>query len=382
MNYPQSKLPLVGTTIFTVMSQMAAAHGAINLAQGFPDFNGPSLLLDAVNKHVSSGLNQYAPMTGIVELRTEIAKKVKNIYAKTVCADSEITITSGATEAIYAAITATVGKGDEVLVLDPAFDCYDPAIVLNGAKAVHVQLMPPEFAFDWDKIGAAITANTKMIILNSPHNPTGAVLNEADINALIALVKGTDILLIGDDVYEHIIFDGAEHLSFVKYEELYKRSFIVSSFGKTYHVTGWKIGYCIAPKHLTAEMRKVHQYLNFCTTAPLQYALVDIMRAQPEHYLQLPDFYQQKRDLFNELMAESRFFGKAAAGSYFQVLDYSKISDLGDMAFCEYLTKEVGVAAIPVSAFCQQAPQMSLVRFCFAKDDKTIREACRKLVAL
>ncbi|NQZ31697.1 MAG: pyridoxal phosphate-dependent aminotransferase [Oceanospirillaceae bacterium] len=382
MKYPESKLPEIGTTIFTVMSQMAAEHGAINLAQGFPDFNGPKLLLDAVNTHVVKGQNQYAPMTGIPELREQIALKVERLYQRKVCAQTEVTVTSGATEAIYAAIASVVQPGDEVIVLDPAFDCYNPAIILNGAIPVHVQLQAPSFTLDWHALAAAVTAKTRLIIFNSPHNPSGAVMSEADLQQLEALVAGTDILLIGDDVYEHIIFDGAEHLSFVKYPRLYERSFVISSFGKTYHVTGWKIGYCVAPPQLTHEFRKVHQFLNFCTASPLQYALADVMREQPEHYLQLPAFYQQKRDLFNQLMEKSRFSGAPASGSYFQVLDYSRISDLDDMAFCEYLTKEIGVAAIPMSVFCKNPPAMKLVRFCFAKNDQTLREACEKLVQL
>ncbi|MFT5706905.1 MAG: methionine aminotransferase [Oceanospirillaceae bacterium] len=382
MNYPASKLPDVGTTIFTVMSQMAAEYKAINLAQGFPDFNGPKLLLDAVNKHVTNGQNQYAPMAGITELREQIAKKVANIYGRVVCSQTEVTVTSGATEAIYAAIAAVVHAGDEVIVLDPAFDCYDPAIVLNGGKAVHVQLEAPKFELDWAAISAVVSSKTRLIIFNSPHNPTGSVLTAADLTALSELVAGTDILLIGDDVYEHIIYDGAKHLSFVKYDELFQRSFVISSFGKTYHVTGWKIGYCIAPPHLTSEFRKVHQFLNFCTASPLQYALADIMQQQPQHYLELPAFYQRKRDLFNQLMVGSRFTGEPAAGTYFQVLDYSQISDLDDMAFCEYLTKEVGVAAIPLSVFCEKPKPMKLVRFCFAKSDDILIAACEKLVKL
>ena len=382
MRYPESKLPDVGTTIFTVMSQLAAEHNAINLAQGFPDFNGPKLLLDAVAKHVSSGANQYAPMTGIPELREQIAAKVQRLYGRKVSADTEVTVTSGATEAIYAAIAAVVHPGDEVLVLDPAFDCYNPAIVLNGGVAVHLQLKAPTFSLDWQALAAAITTKTKLIIFNTPHNPTGAVMSHSDLQQLTDLVRGTDILLIGDDVYEHIIFDGAEHLSFVKYDELYQRSFVISSFGKTYHVTGWKIGYCVAPVHLTREFRKVHQFLNFCTASPLQYALADIMEKQPEHYLQLPEFYQRKRDLFNQLMQPGRFSGTPAAGSYFQVLDYSQISDLDDMAFCQYLTKEVGVAAIPISVFCKVPAKMRLVRFCFAKSDETLQAACEKLIKL
>ncbi len=382
MNYPASKLPEVGTTIFTVMSQMAAEHNAINLAQGFPDFNGPQLLLDAVGEHVAKGANQYAPMPGILPLREQIADKVQKLYGRAVCPNKEVTVTSGATEAIYAAITAVVSAGDEVVILDPAFDCYDPAIILNGGKAVHLQLQAPEFKLDWQALAAVISDKTRLIIFNSPHNPTGSVMSEDDIRALNKLVAGTDILLIGDDVYEHIIFDGAEHLSFVKYDELYKRSFVISSFGKTYHVTGWKIGYCVAPEYLTAEFRKVHQFMNFCTASPLQYALADIMQKQPQHYLELPAFYQKKRDLFNQLMKNSRFTGVPAAGSYFQIMDYSQISDLDDMAFCEYLTKEVGVAAIPISVFCEQPLNTRLVRFCFAKSDETLAQACEKLVKL
>lgn len=382
MKYPISKLPDVGTTIFTVMSKMAADYNAINLAQGFPDFNGPSLLLESVGKHVLSGRNQYAPMAGILELREEISKKVENLYQRRVCAESEITVTSGATEAIYAAITAVISAGDEVIVLDPAFDCYDPAIILNGGLAVHVELEAPSFELNWDKIAAAVTQRTKLIIFNSPHNPTGSVMKEEDITSLTQLVQGTDILLIGDDVYEHIIFDGCQHESFVRYPELYQRSFVISSFGKTYHVTGWKIGYCVAPKALSDEFRKVHQFLNFSTSTPLQYALLDVMQQQPEHCLELPDFYQHKRDLFTHLMQGSRFKGQKTAGSYFQVLDYSEISDLSEMDFCRYLTQEVGVAAIPLSVFYQRPQENKLVRFCFAKSDETLHQACEKLARL
>lgn len=382
MKYPTTKLPKVGTTIFTVMSQMAAEHNAINLSQGFPDFDGPKKLLDAVGQYIGQGANQYAPMTGMPVLREEIAKKVAALYGATVSAESEITVTSGATEALFAAISAVVQPGDEVIVFDPAYDSYEPAIELNGGVAVHLQLQPPGFHIDWQHLKDAITAKTRMIVINTPHNPTGSILSAQDLEQLAELVRDTDILLLGDEVYEHIVFDGHKHHSLLSHPELYQRSFVVSSFGKTYHTTGWKIGYCVAPAILSAEFRKVHQYLTFSTSTPMQLALADIMRDEPSHYHDLPAFYQHKRDLFNTLIQPSKFSFAPGEGTYFQLVDYSTISDMSDVAFCQWLIKEVGVAAIPVSVFCQTPPKMKLVRFCFAKDDATLKQAAERLLAI
>ncbi|MGB0848998.1 MAG: pyridoxal phosphate-dependent aminotransferase [Thiolinea sp.] len=383
MNYPPSKLPDIGTTIFTVMSGMAADHGAINLSQGFPDFNGPKELLEKVGHYVEQGANQYAPMTGVPRLREAIAEKVKRHYGRVVSAEDEITVTSGGTEALFDAIAAVVSPGDEVIIFDPAFDSYVPAVKLNGGIPVHIQLQPPEFKTNWDDLRAAITPKTRLIMLNSPHNPTGMVFDDNDIAELSNIVRGTDILLIGDDVYEHILFDGREHHSFIRTDELYQRSFSISSFGKTYHATGWKLAYCVAPPALTAEFRKVHQFVTFTSSTPKQLALADYMEQDPQHCYDLAGFYQHKRDLFNEAMQSSRFTFTPSGGTYFQLMDYSAINDqMTDVEFCEWLTKEQGVAAIPVSVFCKNAPEMKLVRFCFAKNDETLLEATKILAAL
>lgn len=379
MQFPDSKLPKVGTTIFTVMSQLANEAGAINLSQGFPDFDGPEFLRERVAHYILNGANQYAPMTGVPALREAIAGKTQSLYGRTVCADSEITVTSGATEALFAAIAAVVRQGDEVIVFDPAYDSYEPAIELNGGRAVHLPLPPPAFNIDFEQLKGAITPNTRMIIVNSPHNPTGAVLSADDLEALAELVRDTDILLLSDEVYEHIAFDGAPHQSLLRHDELAARSFVVSSFGKTFHTTGWKVGYCVAPAPLSAEFRKVHQYLTFSTVTPVQMALADMLQQHPEHYLELPAFYQQKRDSFCELMQDSRFTFTKATGTYFQLMDYSAISDLPDTEFCRWLIKEAGVAAIPISVFSEAPMDTRLVRFCFAKDDDTLKAAAEAL---
>ncbi|MEZ5534640.1 MAG: methionine aminotransferase [Thiolinea sp.] len=383
MNYPPSKLPDIGTTIFTVMSKMAADYNAINLSQGYPDFNGPEALLKRVGYYVEQGANQYAPMAGVPRLREAIAEKVERHYGRRVSAEDEITVTSGGTEAIFDALAAVVAPGEEVIILDPAFDCYAPAVRLNGGIPVHVQLQPPHFNVDWAVLQAAITPKTRMIMLNSPHNPTGAVFTAEDIDALCNIVRGTDILLIGDDVYEHILFDGREHQSFIRTDELYQRSFNISSFGKTYHATGWKLAYCVAPPRLTEEFRKVHQFVTFTSSHPKQLALADYMEQDPQHCYELAGFYQQKRDLFNHEMRDSRFSFTPSGGTYFQLMDYSAINEqMNDVEFCEWLTKEVGVAAIPVSVFCQSPPEMKLVRFCFAKNNDTLLKATSLLKEL
>lgn len=379
-----SKLPNVGTTIFTRMSQLAAECGALNLSQGFPDFDGPAALREAVARHVMAGHNQYCPMTGLPALREQVAAKVAAFYGRNVSADAEVTITPGATEAIFCAVQALIRPGDEAIVLDPCYDSYEPSVELASGRCVHVPLNLPDFRIDWQRLADAITPRTRLIFLNSPHNPSGALIDRADLDRLAALIREREIYVISDEVYEHLIYDGVQHASVLAHDELYARAFVVSSFGKTYHVTGWKTGYVVAPPALSAEMRKIHQYVNFCGVTPLQWALADFMATHPEHLLELPGFYQAKRDLFCDLLNGSRFSFQRAAGTYFQVVDYSAIRpDLDDVAMAEWLTREHGVAAIPVSVFYQQAPaDMCLVRFCFAKKEETLRQAADKLCAI
>lgn len=375
----QSKLPDVGTTIFTVMSQLATDHGAINLSQGFPDFPAPAGLLDRVSHHLRAGHNQYAPMGGLPALRAQIAHKTLALYGRSVDPDSEVTVTSGATEALFCAIEAVVEPGDEVLCLDPAYDSYDPAIRLAGGHAVHIPLRQPEFSVDWDRVQSAITPRTRLLILNSPHNPTGAVLSAADMAVLTELVRGTRLLLLGDEVYEHIIFDGRRHESLLRYPELAERSLVVSSFGKTYHATGWKIGYCVAPAALSREFRRVHQFVQFCVVTPMQWALADFLESDPGHYLDLPAFYQVKRDQFCALLQPSRFRFTPSAGTYFQLLDYGAITGEPDVDYAQRLTREAGVACIPVSVFCAEPLTIPRLRFCFAKDPATLERAAEIL---
>lgn len=383
MSQPQTKLPKVGTTIFTVMSQLAAEHGAVNLGQGFPDFAVPQRLVDELDAAMRAGHNQYAPMTGVAPLRQAIAEKVLRCYGRQVDPDTEITVTSGATEALFNAIHAVVRPGEEVIVLDPAYDSYEPAIDLAGARAVHVPLDPQTFAVDWDRVRAAITPKTRLLIVNSPHNPSGAMFDEADIRALSALLEGTGIYLISDEVYEHIVFDGRRHESILRYPELASRAFVVSSFGKTYHCTGWKIGYAIAPPALSAEFRKVHQYNVFCTFAPAQHAFAAMIRDEPEHYEQLGAFYQDKRDRFREQLLGTKFKLLPVPGGYFQLVDYSAVSDLPDAEFVKWLTIEHGVTAIPLSPFYETPPAgQRLARLCFAKNEATLDAAIERLKTL
>ena len=383
MFQPQTKLPKVGTTIFTVMSQLAAEHGAVNLGQGFPDFAVPQRLVDEVDRAMRAGHNQYAPMTGVAPLRQAIAEKVLRCYGREVDPDTEITVTSGATEALFNAIHAVVRPGEEVIVLDPAYDSYEPAIDLAGARAVHVPLDPQTFAVDWDRVRAAVTPKTRLLIVNSPHNPSGAMFDQADIRALAALLDGTGIYLISDEVYEHIVFDGRRHESILRYPELAARAFVVSSFGKTYHCTGWKIGYAIAPPALSAEFRKVHQYNVVCTFAPAQHAFAAMIRQEPEHYEQLGAFYQEKRDRFREQLLGTKFKPLPVPGGYFQLVDYSAVSDLPDAEFVKWLTVEHGVTAIPLSPFYETPPAgQRLARLCFAKNEATLDAAIARLKAL
>ena len=378
----ETKLPNVGTTIFTVMSQLAAEHGAVNLGQGFPDFPVPQRLVDALARAMQAGHNQYAMMTGIPALRQAIAGKTERCYGWRPDADAEVTVTSGASEAIFDAIHAVVRAGEEVIVLDPCYDCYEPAIDLAGAKAVHVALDPVTFAPDWDAIRAAITPNTRMLMINSPHNPSGAMLTAADMQTLQGILEGTDILLLSDEVYEHIVFDGVRHESVLRYPRLRERAFVVSSFGKTYHCTGWKLGYCIAPPALSAEFRKVHQYNTFCTFAPAQHAFAEMIEQEPEHDQELGAFYQAKRDRFREQLATTKLKPLPVPGGYFQLVDYSAISDLDDVAFCRWLTIEHGVTAIPLSPFYAAPPGQRLARLCFAKNEATLDAAIERLQTL
>lgn len=377
-----SKLPHVGTTIFTVMSQMAAEHGAINLSQGFPDYDGPTALKDAVKRHIDGGFNQYPPMAGVLPLREAVAAKVLDCYGATVSPDTEVTITPGATEAIYCAVMAVVRSGDEVILFDPAYDSYEPAVTLAQGVPVRLPLAPPAYRIDWQRVADSITPRTRMIIVNSPHNPTGTVMSAEDLLILTGLAEKHDLIVVADEVYEHLVFDGQRHESVLRYPALAARSFAVSSFGKTYHVTGWKTGYCVAPAALTTELRRVHQFVTFVGITPIQLGLATFMREHPEHLRELPGFYQAKRDLFNAAMAGSRFRLVPSAGTYFQLADYSAISDLPDREFVGWLTREVGVAAIPVSVFYESPPDARYVRFCFCKNEETLRAAAAKLAAL
>ena len=374
----QSRLPNVGTTIFTVMSKLATDLDAINLSQGFPDFDCDPALVEAVAKHMRDGRNQYAPMQGVLGLREAIAAKYELFHGRRYDPGSEVTVTSGGTEAIFDAVTAVAGPGDEVIVLEPCYDCYVPAIELSGARPVVVSLKLPHYGVDWDAVRTAITPRTRVLIINTPQNPTGAIFTSEDILQLKALVRGTDILIVSDEVYEQIIFDGAQHEGMARHPELAERSFIIGSFGKTYHVTGWKVGYAVAPAALSAEFRKVHQFVTFSTSTPVQYALAEMM-AHPERLRELGPFYQAKRDRFLRLMEGSRFRPLPCRGSYFQLMDYSAITDQTDAEFAVRLTREYGVASIPTSPFLYGSSAPRVLRFCFAKKDETLQAAAERL---
>ncbi|GAB3547330.1 pyridoxal phosphate-dependent aminotransferase [Noviherbaspirillum agri] len=379
----QSRLPNVGTTIFTVMSALAVEKAAVNLGQGFPDFDCDPALVDAVTTAMKNGLNQYPPMAGVPALREAIAAKIGKLYGRSYDAASEITVTAGATQAILTAILCSVHPGDEVIVIEPVYDSYVPAIELAGGVPVCVQMDvgPQGYTVPWSRVAAAVTPKTRLIMINSPHNPTGSVLKEADIRALSDIVRGTDILLISDEVYEHMVYDGARHESVCRYPELAARAFVISSFGKTYHVTGWKVGYVAAPAPLSAEFRKVHQFNVFTVNTPVQHGLARYM-ANPVPYLDLPVFYQRKRDLFRDGLKSTRFKLLPSEGTYFQCVDYSAISSMAEADFARWLTSEIGVAAIPVSAFYNQPKESGIVRFCFAKKDETLRAALDRLASL
>jgi len=373
-----SRLPHVGTTIFTVMSALAHEHQAVNLGQGFPDFHCDPRLVDAVTRAMQAGHNQYPPMAGIPALRQAVASKIEAIHARQYDASTEITITAGATQAILTAILACVQPGDEVIVLEPCYDSYVPNIELAGGVVVRVPLTPGSFKPDFTKIEAAITPRTRLMIINSPHNPSATIWTAEDMRQLEDLLTHTNVLLISDEVYEHMVFDGAEHQSAARFAGLAARAFIVSSFGKTFHVTGWKIGTVAAPAAMTAEFRKVHQFNVFSVNTPMQNGLAEYLQ-DPAPYLQLPAFYQAKRDLFRAGLADSRFKLLPSAGSYFQCVDISAVSDLNEADFCQWLTREIGVAAIPLSAFYGGGFDQRVVRFCFAKKDETLRAALERL---
>jgi len=381
-----SKLPDIGTTIFAVMSTLSEECDAINLSQGFPNFNPNQALLDRVTYYLNHDGNQYAPMTGVPSLRQAIAAKVASLYDRSIDADSEVTVSDGATEGLFSAIHAVVRPGDEVIVFDPAYDSYEPAVTLAGGTTIHLPLVVPDedadFQIDWDRLADAIGLKTRLIILNFPHNPTGAILSSTDLGRLAEIVRDTSIYLISDEVYEHIVFDREDHQSLLRNDELWERSFVISSFGKTYHATGWKVGYCVAPPVLTAEFRKIHQWTCYAVVTPIQLAIADYMQGTPHHYAELPVFYEQKRDRFCELVQESRFSLRPAKGTFFQLLDYSDITDEDDVSYARRLTKEIGVASIPISVFCESPPPGRKLRFCFAKDDKILEEAASRLCQL
>ncbi len=376
-----SRLPQVGTTIFTVMSALAQEHGAVNLGQGFPDFDCDGELLDAVNAAMRSGLNQYPPMTGVPALREAVAGKIEALYGRAYDPGREITITAGATQAILTAILSIVHPGDEVIVLDPCYDSYEPNIILAGGTAVHVPLIAGSFKPDFAAIAAVITPRTRALIINSPHNPSATIWSVADMQQLASLLRPTNIVLIADEVYEHMVFDGELHQSVARDAELAARSIVISSFGKTYHVTGWKVGYAAAPAALMAEFRKVHQFNVFTVNTPMQHGLARFM-AEPAHHLGLAAFYQRKRDLFRAGLASTRLRLLPSQGSYFQCVDYSAVSDLPEETFCRWLTSEVGVAAIPLAAFYSGGVEQKLARFCFAKKDETLNTALERLARL
>ncbi|WP_192350009.1 methionine aminotransferase [Algoriphagus sp. Y33] len=374
-----SKLPHVGTTIFTVMSKLASDSKAINLSQGFPGFGCDPVLLDLVNHYMRAGFNQYAPMGGVPLLRERIAEKTKLVYGVDLNSESEVTVVSGATEALYAAVTAVVKQDDEVILLDPAYDSYAPAVELSGGIPVFVPLEMPDFSVNWERVKSAISDKTRLIMVNTPHNPSGYVWTRQDLDTLADLIQDTNILIVSDEVYEHITFDGRVHHSLLTHPALRERTFICGSFGKTFHVTGWKIGYCIAPPKLTEEFRKIHQFLTFSTATPLQYALADYL-SDAGRYLTLPHFYQKKRDLFCDGLKNTPFQFTPAQGSFFQMVSYAHLSDESDYGLSVRLTKEIGVASIPISVFFSDGSDRKILRFCFAKDNSELHLALDRLL--
>ncbi|MCL4107388.1 UNVERIFIED_CONTAM: hypothetical protein GTU68_067299 [Idotea baltica] len=377
----KSKLPNTGTTIFTEMSGLAAEHQAINLSQGFPNFEPAEALKDSVSYHLTHGKNQYAPMAGVLALRKKISQKISNLYNVSIDPENEITITAGGTQAIFTAISAFVFPGDEVIVVEPAFDCYQPALELVGAKIISFELSAPFFKVDWEKLEGLITSKTSMIIINTPHNPTGTILDDEDMQALAKITKNRNILVLSDEVYEHLIFDNQKHCSILNYQELKEKAIAVFSFGKTFHCTGWKIGYAIMSSSLMKEFRKVHQFNVFSVNSFVQHGISDYLD-DPISYLQLPKFYQEKRDLLSKFIIDSRFKLIPSKGSYFVLADYSEISDLPDTEFAKWLTKEYKLACIPISVFYQSKKQENLVRFCFAKTQEVLIQAGKIIMSV
>lgn len=374
-----SKLPQAGTTIFTVMSALANEVGAINLSQGFPDYETSPKLIELVNRAMQSGSNQYAPMAGYMPLREELSRKTEKLYDAYYNPDTEITITAGGTQAIYTAIATVINPNDEVIIFEPAFDCYAPAIKVAGGIVKALELEPPDYRIRWDMVKRLVNSRTKMIILNSPHNPTATILHKEDIDALTAIVKNRDIFILSDEVYEHLIYDGEVHHSMARYPELRERSFVIASFGKPFHATGWKIGYCMAPAALTSEFRKIHQFLVFAVNAPMQAGIAEYLKNE-SHYLELPGFFQQKRDHFRKGLGSTRFELLPCAGSYFQSVKYERITDEKDADFALRLTRDFGVAVIPVSAFYGRGTDHHVLRFCFAKRQETLDNAVERLI--
>jgi methionine aminotransferase len=377
----QSKLPEVGTTIFTVMSRRARELGALNLGQGFPDYDIDPRLTELVAAAMSEGFNQYAPMEGVIELREQIAKKLAASYGVSVNPESEVTVTCGATEAIYSAVQAMVGAGDEAIVFDPSYDSYDPAVRLAGARCVHIPLMPPGFRYDWNRVAASINARTRLIIINTPHNPACTVMTAADLEVLAELIRGRNIYVLSDEVYEHVVYDGRRHASVLSHAELRERAFVVFSFGKTMHSTGLRVGYSIAPPELTRELRKVHQFNTFSIAHALQRAIANYLVEKPDSWRGLPEFFQAKRDRVRAALEGTLFTVPPAEGTYFQLIDYSAIAKVDDVAFAERLLTEAGVATIPLSPFYQEPPPLLVLRLCIAKRDQTLDDAVARLQA-
>lgn len=375
----QSKLPDVGTTIFTVMSRLANEHRAINLSQGFPNFDCSPRLIQLVNEYMNKGMNQYAPMAGAMPLREQLAQKIYTLYQNSIHPETEITITAGATQAIYCVIAAFIRQGDEVILVDPAYDSYAPSVVLNGGKPVAYELKSPNYNINWTELEQLVSPKTKMIVVNTPHNPTGSILSAKDMRTLQDLVEKYDLLVLSDEVYEHLIYDDVLHESALKYPQLFQRTLATYSFGKTFHSTGWKMGYCVASEHLMKEFRKVHQFNVFSVNTPVQYAMAEFLK-NPDEYLSLPYFYQQKRDFFEQAMSTSRFKPLSCSGTYFQLYDYSAISDESDIDFAKRLTTEYGVAAIPISVFYTSKRDEKVIRLCFAKTEETLEKAAELLV--
>ncbi len=373
-----SKLPQVGTSIFATMSALSAECGAINLSQGFPDFGVDPVLLNLADKYMKQGFNQYAPMPGVLPLRQALAAKMENAYGTSYDPNSEITITAGATQAIYSAISAVIKEGDEVILFTPAYDCYGPTIELNGGKPIYIQMKAPTYNIDWEEVKKSVNHRTKLIIINTPHNPTGTILSAQDLMQLDKITSNSDILILSDEVYEHIIFDGYEHQSVARYSKLAERSFIVYSFGKTFHATGWKLGYCVGPEKMMNEFRKTHQFQTFACNHPMQMALAEYLLDE-NNYSNIGSMYQYKRDLFNSLLKDSRFEIRPSAGTYFQLLGYKALSEKKDTDLAETWTKEHSVSSVPVSVFYRQPVDENVLRFCFAKQDETIAAAAKIL---